>query len=264
MAKRKQHHEEHPDERWLITYADLLTLMFVLFMVLFSVASVNTSKFELLKDSLAKAFSITNFGGGGAAVLPEQSSTQASPMANGFQNISPQMNPASSPSNLTNSTPAQALESAQLSKAKDQIDAAAAKAGLSDRIRTQVDARGLNVRLLTDDVLFDSGSATLRPEAGALLDPVAAALRRLPNPVRVEGHTDSNPISTSTFPSNWELSGGRASAVVRYFVGRGVPAGRIEMVGYGDNKPIGSNATDTGRQHNRRVEVVVQRLPGNP
>jgi chemotaxis protein MotB len=260
---RKAHHEEHPDERWLITYADLLTLMFVLFMVLFSVASVNTTKFELLKKSLSEAFSLTNFGGGGAAVLPEKSSSQASPVASGFPTIAPTTSPQAS-STLLDSTPAQAMESAQLDEAKRRIDAAATRAGLDGAIRTQVDRRGLAVRLMTDDVLFESGTATLSGAAPALLDPIAAALRGLPNPIRVEGHTDARPIATAAFPSNWELSGGRAGAVVRHLAGRGVPQGRIEMVGYADTRPVGPNDTDSGRRQNRRVDVLVERIQGEP
>ncbi|MEQ9094206.1 MAG: OmpA family protein, partial [Miltoncostaeaceae bacterium] len=107
-----------------------------------------------------------------------------------------------------------------------------------------------------------SGSATIQSEGARLLVPIAASLRGLPNPVRVEGHTDTAPIATAVFPSNWELSGGRAAAVVRALVGGGVPSSRLELSGFGDTEPIASNDTPTGRAANRRVDVLVVRIQG--
>jgi len=266
MAKRKKLAEEHTDERWLITYADVLTLMFVLFMVLFSISVVNTSKFELLKQSLSNSLSAGLPGTtGGESVLPEAAQGQVAPINDTSPtNIAPEVPGASSGISFTNAPAEQVLESKQLDAAKNQIDEQILKSGLQAKVKTTVNERGLAVRLQTDDVLFGSGSAALRPGAGALLSPVATAVRGLPNPVRVEGHTDTNPISTAQFPSNWELGGARSAAVVRYMIGAGVPAARLQNVGFADTRPVAHNASGDGRAQNRRVEVLVLRLQGAP
>ena len=124
-----------------------------------------------------------------------------------------------------------------------------------------IQRRGLVVRVLTDNLLFDSGSATLQPGADQLLNEVAQLLNLDPtHPITVEGHTDNQPIATAQFPSNWELSTARATNVVRFLISRGVNRYRLGAVGYADLHPIASNATAAGRAHNRRVEIVLMRL----
>lgn len=260
MARRKKgHDDEHPDERWLITYADLLTLMFVLFMVLFSMSVVNTGKFDALKEALQDSLSggVTD---GGAGVMSQVSATPGLEATAGTM-VAPVLPTAGSGADAATQS-AQALENAQLEAAKRAIDAAVADAGLTASVSSRIDQRGLWVRLQTDGVLFDSGSAALRAEGERLLTPVSATLRRLPNPVRVEGHTDSVPIATSIFPSNWELSGARAAAVVRKLERGGLPGSRLEVSGFGESQPISTNDTAAGRAANRRVDVLVKRLQG--
>jgi chemotaxis protein MotB len=264
MGKRKEHHEEHPDERWLITYADVLTLMYVLFMVLFSISVVNTSKFEQLKESLSTAFA-GNVADGGAGLLDGQSITPTPPIVDGIpQTIAPEIPSITGPPSLLDASPAQALETSQLEAVEERIDERIEAAGLSGSVETTVNERGLGIRVLTDDLLFGSGAATLTSGAPAILGPVGSGIKELQNPIRVEGHTDSNPISTAAFPSNWELSGARASAVVRYLSGRGIATTRFQAVGFADTRPIGSNATLSGRAANRRVEIIVLRQQGAP
>jgi chemotaxis protein MotB len=255
MARRKQRHEEHPDERWLVTYADVLTLMYVLFMVLFSISVVNTSKFEILKESLQDAFN-SGLANGGAAVLTSAPGTPSS-------QIAPEV-PSVGGISISEASPGQILETAQLEAARDQIRQRLEQAGLAENVSLEVTERGLGVRLETDGVLFDPGRAVLRPEGARLLAPIAGTLRGLPNPIRVEGHTDDTPISTAQFPSNWDLSAIRASAVVRTLVGAGVPDGRLQGAAYGDTRPIADNGTAEGRSRNRRVEIYVLRLQGAP
>jgi chemotaxis protein MotB len=262
-SRRKKRVEEHPDERWLVTYADVLTLMFVLFMVLFSISVVNTSKFDLLKETLQDAFS-SGLISGGERVLPEVADATPAPVVDiPASRIAPEV-PTIGGISLGAASPEQALETSQLEAAQRTIDAKVADAGLERSVTTAVNERGLSVRLQTDGVLFDSGSATLRPDGARILTPIAASLRKLPNPVRVEGHTDSNPIATAQFPSNWELSGARASAVVRTFEAGGIPASRLQFAGFGDNRPAADNASEAGRAENRRIEVLVLRLQGAP
>lgn len=261
--RRKKRVEEHPDERWLVTYADVLTLMFVLFMVLFSISVVNTSKFDLLKKTLQDAFS-SGLVSGGQSVLPKVEGPTVAPVIDQLSSrIAPQV-PTIGGINLGAASPEQALETRQLQAAERAINAKVDAAGLKQAVTTTVNERGLTVRLQTDGVLFDSGSAALRPEGARILAPIAASLRKLPNPIRVEGFTDSNPISTAQFPSNWELSGARASAVLRTFDGAGIPAARLQFSGFGDTRPAASNSSAQGRAQNRRIEVLVLRLQGAP
>lgn len=262
MARRRQRHEEHPDERWLVTYADVLTLMFVLFMVLFSISVVNTSKFEVLKESLQDAFN-AGLAAGGTSVLESPTGTPAPAVDALSGRIAPDL-PTLGGIALGEATPAQMLETSQLEAAERAIEGELERAGLSDRVSLAVNERGLAVRLTTDGVLFDSGEAVLRSEGARVLAPIAASLRGLPNPIRVEGHTDDSPIATARFPSNWDLSAIRSSAVVRTMVSARVPDTRIQVAAYGDTRPIADNGTAAGRSANRRVEIYVLRLQGAP
>lgn len=262
MAKRKQRHEEHPDERWLVTYADVLTLMYVLFMVLFSISVVNTSRFELLKESLTDAFN-SGLSAGGVSIL-DSSAGQPSPVVSTpTSRIAPEV-PSVGGVSISQASPGQILESAQLEAAERAIQERLEAAGLADKVSLSVNERGLGVRLETDGVLFDSGQAILRPEGQRLLAPIARSLRGLPNPIRVEGHTDDAPIATAQFASNWDLSAIRASAVVRTLIGNRIPDGRLQATGYGDTRPVADNGTAAGRAANRRVEIYVLRLQGAP
>ena len=160
---------------------------------------------------------------------------------------------------------AAAQEQAEFQALKRRVDAAARELGLRKVVETEIRQRGLVVRLLTDGVFFDSGSATLKPGAGPILHRVAQVIAaEHEHPVVVEGYTDSQPIRSSQYPSNWELSGARASTVVRTFVEGGVVAGRMSVSGYAQQHPIASNATPSGRSHNRRVEIVMTRLHRTP
>lgn len=117
--------------------------------------------------------------------------------------------------------------------------------------------------ILQEKILFPPGSAEIKPETYPILDKLYEILKDLPNPVEVEGHTDSIPISTEKFPSNWELSTARASSIVRYFIAKGINPERLKASGYADTKPIASNATPKGRAQNRRVEVVILNIKGS-
>jgi chemotaxis protein MotB len=262
MARRKRREEEHPDERWLVTYADVLTLMFVLFMVLFSISIVNTSKFDMLKETLQDAFS-SGLVAGGESVLPSAEGRTPTPVVDGSVSIGPSL-PTLGGIDLATAPAEQGLETSQLEAARRAIEERARAAGLAGNVTASVDERGLVVRLETDGILFASGSAALTPAGASILNPIAHSLRALPNPIRVEGHTDPNPISTAQFPSNWELSGARASAVVRSLAGDGIPDSRLQFAGFGSTRPIARNDTAAGQSRNRRVEILVLRMQGAP
>jgi len=274
--------EHENEERWLLTYADMLTLLFALFMVLFSISSVNISKYQVLQQSLKAAFSGSILPGGRAILQSGSESTSAhTPATAEVPSIVPLVpTPTSRSSSSTGSanTAAQPMTSADLQaalnsmsasiaeqdtfeKLKEQMDAYAKAHGFGNKVQTIVERRGLVVRVLTDNLLFDSGSATLQTGADQLLHEVAQLLNLdKSHPITVEGHTDNQPIHNAQFPSNWELSTARATNVVRFLITQGVSAYRLGAVGYADLHPIASNATAGGRAQNRRVEIVLMRL----
>jgi chemotaxis protein MotB len=263
--KRGGHHEEEHEneERWLVSFADMMTLLFCLFMVLFAISSVNTSKFEALQRSLQDAFS--------GAVLSGGKAVMASGSSDGTQKAAPQPPlPSLRPLTSMNDTSAQTAaereakarqEEQDFRALKRRVDNLAKDAGLQGKVKVTVRRRGLVIQLLTDKVFFDSGDATLKPAARKLVDKIAVVVAsERKHPIVVEGHTDSQPISGSQYPSNWELSGARAGAVVRDFIDNGVLARRVSLSGFSSQEPIASNSTPEGRAQNRRVEVVLSRI----
>jgi chemotaxis protein MotB len=257
------HGEEHADERWLLTYADMITLLMALFIVMWSMSTVNVSKFEALKASLNDAFSGKILSGGPATLQSgsSEATEQAAP-----QPPLPAIQPGMAPRDEAEArvrAMAAAREEGDLQALKRRIDALAGARGLVREVETEVTERGLVVRVLTDRVLFGSGSAQLRPGADPLLDALAPVLKAdVRHPIHVEGNTDSVPVSGGSFPSNWELSTDRAAAVLRAFIRRGVAADRLTAVGNADRRPVAGNATEAGRRRNRRVELVLLRTQG--
>jgi chemotaxis protein MotB len=267
-------HEES-GERWLLTYADMITLLMALFMVLFSISSVNISKYQTLQKSLKAAFS-GNILPGGKAVAQQGSSANASqvPASVELQAIEPVATQGSSA--LQNSTargaqsPAAALredaaqhEESEFAQIKRELDAYAAAHGFGSHVQTTIEKRGLVIKVLTDDLLFASGQATLSGQATGLLGEIAQLLNiDETHPISVEGNTDNVPIHSSQFPSNWELSTARAGSVVEFLIEHGVAASRLTATGNADQRPVASDATAAGRARNRRVEIVMRRIDG--
>jgi chemotaxis protein MotB len=263
--RRGGHGGEHEnEERWLLTYADMITLLMALFMVLFSISSVNTSKYKSLTESLKDAFS--------GHVLPGGKSIAKSGSDNAQSPTSSSVISAIKPTTPSASKAAELKTEKEFQKIKKQIDAYAQKHGFAKQVETTITRRGLVVRLLTDKVVFDTGQAVLKPTATGLLSGVGRAINiDKTHPIMVEGHTDSVPISGSQFPTNWELSTARASVVVRFLIRVGIDRFRLGAAGYANLYPVASNSTDSGRSKNRRVEIVLLRqnqsitpdIPGN-
>jgi len=252
-------HEEHEnDERWLLTYSDMITLLMALFMVLFSISSVNTSKFESLQRAMQDAFS-GKILSGGKSIQQTGSQTEATRPA--ATPPIPAINAITQELAASKQEKAAAGEQEDFKALKQRLDAYAREHGLSRHVETSVARRGLVIRLLTDGVLYDSGSARLKPSAAPVLDRISQLLRTdFEHPIVVEGHTDSVPIASATFPTNWELSAARATAVVRYLIRDHVDARRLSAAGYGAMHPLTRNGAAAGRSRNRRVEIVLTRL----
>jgi chemotaxis protein MotB len=256
---------EESDERWLLTYADMITLLMALFMVLFSISSVNVSKFVTLQRSLQDAFSGRILPGGRA--LKESGGSTTSPTV---ASTPPTQAPAVSADGAGKggkidakaaAAAAAKAEQKDFKALKARVDAYVAKHDLQSKVTTIVTKDGLVIRLLTDKLLFSSGSATVQPGGRGLLAKVGALLRaENQHVIRVRGFTDPVPIHTAAFPSNWELSAGRAASVVRAFAQAGVAPERLEAAGRAALDPLSSNATALGRARNRRVEVLLPRV----
>jgi chemotaxis protein MotB len=252
------------DERWLLTYSDLITLLLALFIVMWSISSVNISKFEQLKASLRAAFS--------GKILPANQSIlqgQTSPFAQDGSPVTPiqVVQQQSLQPSLQRNIAASIAQAAQkqdvenLRALQRRVEEYARQHGFASYVRATIDERGLVVRLLTDKVLFTSGSAVLRPTGLPLLGEISSLLDQpdIVNPVRVEGNTDDVPIHTAEYASNWELSAARAAAVVEYLLGHGLAAHRVSLAGYADQHPVATNVTAWGRAANRRVDIVILR-----
>jgi chemotaxis protein MotB len=275
-GRRHKAAEEGSNERWLLTYADMITLLMALFMVLFSISSVNVSKYQTLQKSLKAAFS-GNILPGGKAIAQQGSTNNAAqtPSSIELQAIEPVATEGSS--SLENSTAhgssgasaaaakqlAIQRQAAEFARIKQQLDAYAASHGFAKSVQTTIEARGLVIRVLTDDLLFASGQATLEGRASGLLSEIAQLLNiDQTHPISVEGNTDDVPIHSAQFPSNWQLSTARASIVVQFLIAHGVSPHRLTALGNAEQQPADSNATATGRARNRRVEIVMRRING--
>ena len=277
--RHKQHHheEEHENhERWLVSGYDMMTLLFAVFVVLFAISSTNISKVKALQQSLQEAFSGPVLTGGQAmmATGDASESNRAAPEPP-LPSITPVQAVAAAmttedPSDGDKAAAAEAAadlaaqEELDFQSLKRRIDRLVREAGLAAKVSTTITRRGLKVRLLTDKLLFDSGSATLRSAVAIdVLDKIGAIIAtERKHPVEVEGHTDDRPIATSQFPSNWQLSGARAGAGVQRVIGAGVAGSRVSLGGYAARRPAASNASAGGRARNRRVEIVLTRLHG--
>jgi chemotaxis protein MotB len=253
--KRKAHghEEEHENhERWLITYADMITLLMVLFIVLYSISQVDLAKFRRLKDGLAGGF-----GGPAAAGLMDGG---VGPMEGGggvldFGVLGPQIAEA-----VRQAT--ELVEQKTFASTQHEIAQALVADGLGETVHFRTEARGLVVTIVTDQVLFATGEADLTSEGRVLIDHLAPSLAKLSNHLAVEGHTDNVPIS-GRYPSNWELSTARASAVLREMASRhGIAPARMQASGYADQRPVATHDTVAGRASNRRVEIVVLSAAG--
>jgi chemotaxis protein MotB len=258
VSKKHKHaaHDEHPDERWLLTYADMITLLMALFIVMFSISNVNKGKFNELSKSLNSAFNGPPVMSGGEAI--KETGAESGVTTPAAAPPRPSLQEAFAPQSAGQASSAKE-EQEDLKQLESMINNEARKEGISSKVSTQVAPDGLTVRLKTDGLLFDPGSAAIKPQAQPLINGLARLLRADGrHAVMVSGHTDSQPIS-GQYPSNWELSTARASAVVRLLVTDKVAPARLTATGRAFYDPIAANTTASGRASNRRVELFLPR-----
>lgn len=288
MARKKPHEDHVNHEAWAIPYGDMLVLLLALFVVMYAVSSVNEGKYRVLADSLNAEFSgaprsIAPLQIGGKQTGNEADSrssmmrqraaqTAGGPMARKTEVA--EMIQARLPMpvhpGITDAKAAGAGGSAgrmgderrALQKMGAEIQDALGTLVKQNMVRVRASEQTLEVEIRAD-ILFPSGSAQLADQARPVLGKVAEILKRFPNSMRVEGHTDSLPISNAVFPSNWELSSARAASVVHLFVKQGIEPTQLSVAGFGEFRPAGDNATLDGRNRNRRVVVVVLARDGD-
>lgn len=239
----QEDHEEHENhERWLITYADMITLLMAFFIMLFAMSQLDLAKFKEFQQGVAGELGGSGLVQGGAGLLPEAGKGRGEgaglgPGAGGQRERI-------------------VAEQEALHEVQDKLEQAAVARGSEGVFLFEDQRRGLSVQI-RGGVLFPPGSADLSPQGKVLLTEVAAVVRNLPNPLLIEGHTDNVPIR-SRYADNWELSSARALSVLRFLSTQsGIVSSRLSAAGYGDQHPIASNDTAQGRARNRRVEIVV-------
>ncbi len=274
-SRRRRHQEEHENhEAWAIPYGDLLTLLLAFFVVMYAMSSVNEGKYRVLSDSLAEAFhgtphspEATMAPGSHTQPVEQLPLTQVNRMIVGGMPARHLLQAAQQPSPTDASTAADdsgadspaAVADAnadELGHVADDVDTAMSTLIEAGQVHVHRHDNWVTVDI-SSDILFSSGVARLSAPAQNILGRLAESLRGFPNQIRVAGHTDNRPINTPAFPSNWELSSARAASVVHLFMDRGVAAERLSVMGFGEYKPVTANDSDTGRNANRRVEVMI-------
>jgi chemotaxis protein MotB len=266
MSKKKRHHhEEHEEhvnhEAWVIPYADMLTLLMAMFLVLWAIGQVDVSKAKAVSTGFADEFGLSTSAGAGAGGVGVLDGVQKPDETAKPQDKSQKIDKTIAINgNVAGGGGGNSLTK-QLQGVEQAIQRAAGAAGIDTSLDLRIEHRGLVVSIVAEGVLFEAGSADLKPEGKVVLDSLADTLTGIPNQLAVEGHTDDRPISTAQFPSNWELSTARASAVLRYLVARhGIAPARMSAAGYADQRPVASNATTGGRARNRRVDLAILSL----
>lgn len=240
MARRKKRMDHDSADRWVISYADFITLLFAVFVVLYSISSVNEAKYKIFSDSLSIAFTNQPVTASDAIIPNKQEQLLKA---------------------LVDKRTARLGE--QQRKIQDRMKAIAQ--GLSAVMSKMITQGSVSVNQTNRGVvidisassLFKPGEASLQPEAAEVLQEVSTILGKEDQPIEVEGHTDDVPIKTPLFPSNWELSSARASSVVRMLIDHGVPQQRLSAVGMASNQPVVANDSPENRAKNRRVRITI-------
>jgi len=260
--KRTVHEEEHENhERWAVSYADMMTVLMALFLVLYAMGNLDEVKYQQLRSSLAQGFgneALPSQGGAGLLV-----GASGEPIPIGLDQptvVEPSTTEVAGPQEGTGAGDelAARVEAARLAEIRDQIQAALDAAGRGDAAQMRITERGLEVVIVSDDVFFANASADLQPGGEQVLDAIAPVLAPLPEDVAVEGHTNHLPLTGGPFTSNWALSSMRATSVLTHLIdAHGIAGDRLSAVGYAETKPLLPVGDPRSIEANRRVDVVI-------
>ena len=240
MRKRRVEEVNHNTERWLLTYADMITLLMAFFIMMYSMSILNLAKFKQVAISIRSGFNGVMQGQGRSILARSGFTEKDTPAEGNYNGVSVDvLKPLVAYAEAVNKT---------------------SPGGVS----VSKDFRGIVITMRSDSMLFDPGKATLKTKVYPLLDTLAETIDQVSNSIQIEGHTCNLPTGNKSFPSNWELSCARASSVVRYFVERkGIDPRRFTAAGYGSSKPRAPNDSPVNRAKNRRVEIVILHLPAD-
>jgi chemotaxis protein MotB len=253
MARKRKHAEHVNHERWLVSYADFITLLFAFFVVMFAASNSDEKKAGQVAQAVQVAFQeLAVFTPSGKVVplydaggLPKDSTTVIGNTHSAFD-------ATQLVSGINTSQGAKSIV-----EARTQLESRLTEQLQNQSVRITQDARGLVISL-AEAGFFEPGSAVMNAKALAVVDQIAETITTVPSGIRVEGHTDNTPIRTLQFPSNWELSTARATFLLQYLIAKSnMSPARLSAVGYGEYRPIASNDTPAGRAANRRVDLVV-------
>lgn len=239
MARRKRVEEHQNHERWLVSYADFITLLFAFFVVMYALSSVNEGKYRVLSDSMVNAFRNVPVNSSGQTIV------SMPPM--------PQQKPNTAIKAQDAAKQKQREKMRNIAKDILEVMAPLVEQG---KVRVLETSRGVTIEI-NDSILFSPGQALLQAPSIKAMRAIAEVLAAADFPVTIEGHTDNVPINTPQFPSNWELSAVRATTVLRLFADAGVTADRLTAIGYGETRPVEPNLLADGRARNRRVTILI-------
>lgn len=245
MARKHKHPEHVNHERWLISYADFITLLFATFVALYALSKSDKAKASVAAESMR-----ISFGSQDGRMIPQEA----------FNPLSiPTDHPKPLPGDTSTvaSKPKEEAGKAQFDEIKKEVEEYLMTKGALNKVSVDVQERGLVVSL-NEAGVFESGRADVKEESYKVLEEIAEKIKKYRNPVRIEGHTDNVPIRSRTYPTNWELSSTRATNMARVLTDKfGVPPGKVSATGYGEFRPKTSNDSPAGRSRNRRVDLVI-------
>jgi chemotaxis protein MotB len=258
MSRRRRQEEKHQNhERWLITYSDLITLLMIFFVVMYASSQIDVAKFKTLSVSLSQALmskSMIDLNGGAVG---------------GLDSGAPRQDLGDTPRNVVVDEEARKqaarlkqldAEEKKLEDLKAKLQAYIEKNGLQNKVSLSQTEESVQITF-RDVALFDTGEATLKADAEKTLSGIIPFFKEIPNRITIEGHTDNRPIHTDQFPSNWELSSARALTVLHYLEDHGIQSNRMSATAFGEYQPVAPNDSEENRGKNRRVNIVVHRMP---
>jgi chemotaxis protein MotB len=254
VARRKREEEHENHERWLVSYADFITLLFAFFVVMYALSSLNEGKYKVLSDSMTNAFRNVTVNATGQVIIPQTAPPTPPRIVAPPKPAQPQ----------PKADPVKQEQREKMKNVAKDIMEALAPLVREGKVRVLETSRGVTIEI-ADSALFSVGQAQLNIESTRALRAVADVIATSDFPVTIEGHTDNVPIKTAQFPSNWELSAVRATTVLRIFADAGVPPDRLTAIGYGETRPVEPNDSIEGRARNRRVSIQIDSaLPEKP
>ena len=267
MVRRRQREIHVNNERWLVSYADFITLLFAFFVVMYSISQVNQSKYRVLSETFVHAFNKPNdskanpmpqekLSPSNDAITPIDMGKTAAQDAVTAPPIVIVEDTAKADMNAQSNTTAKTQTADELTQISDLVNDKFSQLIDDQMIKVSSNELWLQIEL-NDSILFSSGGVETSPQAQIIFTEIANILKNYENPIQIEGFTDNVPIRNDRYPTNWELSSARATEIVKFLAGKGVAPERLAAVGYGEFQPLAGNDTEMGRAQNRRVAVMV-------